>query len=938
MSTLEFQPASLPATLRGRELCAGTAAALAIDWWTGGVISQSGQAGEAQLALVPVALLVLSVGLSILAGYLLKRNIKNPLQDERPTALATRGSYVAWFRGVRRLGYTMTWAGDRTTRKEKVEGGKGDVFSGPKQTVFVESAMHVVCVGPVKALLSIEQAGTVIFTGPITNVSHPSGTLVDLGGEGSFRIFWGEDDQPINNYLGDSTRQGVDSRWPNFCYIEWRGKRLGTQPMWPLMTYTMLQEPSGDYLSDTDPWMDETQNLTGTSYGSFVSVSAVNSTITLFGLHEADIRPLDRVRLTGNALSDRDLNIIDVETVTLTSGAPWYFTTGYQTTLEFEEDLTGIDTAGQIQLYVGEVDDGCNAAHAIADMLFAPHPLGLGLSQGAWDVDSLEDLGTLMVTEDLRTSFVAQDADTAQERLGAALQDLGVMVPIDVQTGKVKFFPLREPSGTLDHLDDLMIVDQLPELEKLVGQKPVDFMIFGFPDRENNFRDMTLGRAEDGQIGFYEHARARNIPITCTTHYDTAAQMANRREQEEFAQGSVWSITTNRGTREFLPGQAITSDFTTEVLRVLEAEPTTDSNEVKLKIMVDTYGIAASDFVDEAPPPTVGVTPVSQDLRFAMVEVPEYLDGVPPQTILIPRIRAHNQVDGSLLHLSADDTTYVQLGDTLIAQAGGLLTTALSADGYFEPADGTVQFTTLGPDISTVLDLSADTTNWRLGRQIAIILSTAGEEICFLKKVTVVSGDTYSLDGLIRARYDTQRLAHPADAVIYIVDALNFTASQNPLLLPEVVRYAKSQPTGKGVVSLASISPSVRTLYGKGIRPPAISGLRVTFPLLVNTYVTGSAISVEWDFPTPRTPGTSAGLVNAGTAIGTTTPEGNFLVEFLTTGDVLKRTENILVPYYTYSNANLVSDFGSEVDIKVRVTQLRDGYASDTREITVEKI
>lgn len=921
--------------IRPVEAAIGFLGAVAIDLACGGAVSSAlthRAPGEPRLALVSLGLLVLSIGLSILAGYLLQKTVRNPF-DDKPTPLASRGSYISWFCGVRRLGYVLVWAGIRGVRKERGEGGKGDSFSGPKQRVYVESGCHVICTGPVDELLEIESGGEKIFVGPITRVSHPSGTLIDMGKEGAFRVFWGEDDQPVNTWLGDASRLGVSSRWPGICYIEWRNRRLGPSPSWPFMSYVMVKRPTGSYLSDTDPWTEPTYTLDGPTYGPPLSVNAGLRKLSFFG-ERVPLKIGDRVRYAGDStLADLDLDIVSV---TRSSG----FLSLQLTEVIVEESITGATGDGTVQLYTRLDDDGANAAHALADMLFEPWPRGLSLDTSDWDMDSLEAMGTDTEAEGLLTSWVVSDAATAQERIGAGLQDLGYMLPIDSATGLVKFQKLREPTGTLAHLDDDMVVDSMPELEKLLGERPVDFMVFTFPDRAVTFREMTIGRMEDGQIGLLDVARARKVPITCTVNYDAAAIIANRRTQEEMAQGAIWTIRTNRASREWLPGQAITADFTSEVLRVLEVEPVPDSNIVNLQVTTDTYGIQVQNFDDTAPPPPTGTEDVLPDIIAAMVEVPEYLDGVPPQTLLIPRVRAHSSIDSATLHLSADGATYTPILTTEIHNPGGTLTTALSADGFFEPDDGEVQFTVLGPDIADVQDLTGDDTNWRLGRQLAIIVSTAGTEICFLKKVTVVSGSTYSLDGLIRARYDTRRLAHPVGAFVFIVTDVSSEVSpiQDPLLLPEVTRYAKTQPSGNGTVALSETPEMSKALYGKGVRPPAVAGLRVTAPDLVNAYSSGDDVTVVWDYATPRAPGTSAGLQEAGQAVGTTSPEGSFVLEILTLADAVVRTESATSATYTYSNANLISDLGSEVGFKVRVTQLRDGYQSDTRTLTVEKL
>lgn len=903
-------------------------------------------------AWVQVAQLVIAVGLAYLASRLAEEP-ESP--TERPTPLSSRGSYVGWFLGVRRMEYVMTWAGNRFSRKADSGGkGKGKSSGSSSNRNYFEDAMHAICVGPVHALTKIEQGGETIFDGYLTPDIHPSGTLVDLGGEGSFRIFWGEDDQPVNTYLGDSERIGVTSRWPNWCYIEWRAKKMGMAPRWPAMSYTMLREPTGNYLSDTDPFSNASFELTGSTYDILEAHDTLARSFFLDAsalTHEDLSSELDvgkKLRLTGNSgLSDRDLTVEDwgVDTIEFDQTGSGITTnpnvTYYRraTFITVEEDLTGMADDGQVQLYESQDDDGANAAHVIADMLFEPWPQGLGLSQDDWDMDSLEDLGTLSFNESVLTSWKALKGQSVKDLLGPGMQDLGFMLPLDPNTGKLRFYPLREPSGTVEHLDDKLIIDNLPELTKDLQAQPNDFLIFEFPDRANNFRKMTIGRMADGTIGQMERANAQKVPLSVVVTYEAAMATANRRSQETLVQQTVWAIEAARATRLWFPGMPITADFTNENLRVIEVRPLPDSGKVELDVMLDTYGIEAQNASDSSPPITGGRERVERDI-FSVAEVSEYVSTVPPQRLLPLRIRSHDQVDGAVIHLSAAGTTYSAVLNTEIHHTGGRLQAELPADEFFEPEDGTILIEALGPDISNALDLTGDDESWRGGRQLAVIVSAAGWETCFLKKVTAVSPGVYSLDGLIRARFETRRLTHPAtSSVVYIVDTQDVDTFTNALLEPGKTRSLKSQPFGFGTILLSEIDAVEIDLYGKGTRPPACAGLRVTAPELVNAYGTGDDVTVKWNYPSPQASGSSAGLQAAGQAVGDVDPEGEFLVEFQSAAGGTLHTDTVSSPTITYTNAEIVSHQGGfEVDFKVSVSQLRDGRQSEPVTITVEKI
>src|SRR5690606_19378010 len=111
-----------------------------------------------------------------------------------------------------------------------------------------------------------------------------------------------------------------------------------------------------------------------------------------------------------------------------------------------------------------------------------------------------------------------------------------------------------------------------------------------------------------------------------------------------------------------------------------------------------------------------------------------------------------------------DDTTYQLVDSEFDIQAGGELLEAIAATDPYVIEEGPTLELVGVPDDDAVDDLTGDDANWQRGRQVAVI----GEEVFFLRKLTAVSGSTYRLDGLIRARYDTDRQAHAIGAKVFI--------------------------------------------------------------------------------------------------------------------------------------------------------------------------
>lgn len=870
-------------------------------------------------------MLVLSVGLSILAGKLLAKKNKAIAQDDKPTTLATRGTYLPRIVGRRRVGAVWGWAGDRFKKKENA-GKKGSTLK-PEVDIWRESGWHQLAVGPGAVLWTIEQNGEFIFTGPITPNTHPSGSTVDLGNEGSFRIFWGEVDQPTNSYLGDASRVGVTSSWPHCFYIEWTAKRLSQQPVWPLLTYDIECQPGESHLSNTPAYMTPTFALDGQTHSVESVVNGAQGTgkFVFDGDVFASFNSVGRVRSIGDTgiSPDQDFDVWSLST-RLQAGVP-------KTDLFPVGGLAGATGDGSVQAYSSGQDDGYNLAHILADLWFSAWPHGIGQNQADFDMDSLEDLGTLLVTEGIKGSVLMKDGQSLRSVMGSIHQDLGVMLPIDFSSGLLKFQPVRAPTAAVPNLTEDVLL-KLPETEINHAEAPVDRLIFSFTDRENFHREMTIGIDDAGQATFQEYFRSRTVPIESTINFGSANTIAERRSQEELAGAAVQKLIASRGARILLPGTQVTAAGVAETLLITSVEIDPLSGRVTLNCIPDYLAADQSSFVQFKATIASPAQTVEPALQFQPVELPEWLSG-PEQRVMIARIRAHAQIEGGEVYISRDDTTFTSKGtDTTIMQ-GGTLTSELVLDSLFELDEGPT-FDALGPDIASVLDLSADVDSWRSGRQLVLI----NNEIFYLKKVTSLGGDSYRLDGLIRARYDTRRELHSIGSEVYIAQNDDGLPVSDVLIVPEVTLYTKSQAVGRGVANLAVIPSESLELYGKGVRPPAPAEVRFdTLPGLAG--VTASTwkgslttdLPITWGFFTPRTINVGAGFAGAGVPQGTPVPEGDFSVEILDSGDVVVRSLTVSTNAYEYTETDRLADFSSSepATFKVRVTQLRDGLASD---------
>jgi hypothetical protein len=896
--------------------------------------------GAANLAIMAVGL-----ALSAIAGVLLKKKSKSPIEDDKPTTLTTRGSYTNWFVGVRLVGPVFAWAGDREMVKEAATGGKGS--KGPDVDVWYEAGWHLLGVGPCDELKTIRQGGKIIFDGPISRTSHPSGTTVDLGLEGAFVIYWGEVDQPINTFLGNPARVTISSRWGNTCYIQWTRKRLGQNPTWPKLDYELARRPSLALLTLSDSWHEPTAILSGVTADISGFLANANPDIGYLETKDdftQELNPGQPMKLTGNSMLDGVYTVRRAVIVMVTIG------TGYngfpikaaRTHIFIEGGTLGANNSGTVEAYTFATDDGANIAHAIAELLFAPYPLGLSLDTGVpepWDIASLEELGIEAETEGWLASLISVDGDTAEGLLAGAMLDHGFLIPFDTFNGYLTFQRIREPVGILPNITADLEGEDEPEIESYLGERPIDKMIFSFADRDHVYSDMTIGEDDDGQISYSEYARAKVLGMPSTVHFDTAAKLSELRAQEALAGAGLFKLKLARGVRLLIPGQAVVSDRFDEVLRVIGVTWDPLSDVCTLAAYPDFYGARKSDFVLAPGGGGPNLNQVALNLEGVFLEIPEQLLTVEQMFLLAPQIRAHAQISSSALHISRDDSTYAFKGSETGFAAGGLLDVALPASSLSYLATGP-SFTVEGPDLGGVLDLSADPVNLGLGRQLVVISSDAGIEICFVEKITSLSGTQARLDGLLRARYDTRKLDHPIDAAVFIFQNTTLTNITDVLLVPAEDLFLKAQPvSGAGVMPLSNVPPFGALLRGKGLVPINPEYLHTVIPFMgVPVWRTGDDVTVTWAWSSAFSKNTGAGFQNSGVAIADPTLKGSFFVELLTSGGTVVNTQNVTVDEVSYLTATLAAAPISNGTFKVRVTHQYNGYSSDPITLTVTHI
>lgn len=586
--------------------------------------------------IVTVALFIGALVASILLRPKQRNNGQRNFEDQISTT-ATRGTPIPYILGRRRVGVVVGWVGNRQTVTVGGGGGKGTGGGGGGQLEFYEQAWHIICVGPCSKIWGIYANGRLIKD-EFDAATYPSGsTLTTLDGQDAFRIYWGENDQDVDDDLAFATE--TSSRWPNTCYLYWVTKRLGSSPNWPQI--------------------------------------------------EIDIERL---------CQDNDVF----------SGSTY------------------------------EENNGVNPGHAIAQMWAAPFPQGLGYPASELDAISLNDVADLAATEDHGVNIVAEGGE-AKDIFTSIAFDFSMVLTQHQNT--LWFKPVRAEGGTIPVLDTVTVPPKL-EIESLPNSRRNNRLKFTFPSADHNFRqyDIKIDNDADAEYSFDEGS----IELNSITSYSVANPIVNRKALEEFARTNAISFQAGFASRLLLPGMvAYLTDIGT--VRISEIDfGEFASNAVSIKATQDAFSSAVISDSQDLYLPLNDYRDVEAD-TFTWVENPG-------GGIIVFRIRAHDQIIGSEVHVSADGTTYRDEGNQNVPSFGGLLETeVLGPSAGITPGNVTssASFEPVTDDFDLVQQLQENSSEWMNGAQIALLYHDDGagtiyKELVYVRAVNVNSESAWA--------------------------------------------------------------------------------------------------------------------------------------------------------------------------------------------------
>jgi hypothetical protein len=884
----------------------------------------------------PITLMIVMAAVAAAAMYLLKPKMgnDNPLDDSR-TEPSVRGTLSSFLLGRLRIGPVVGYVGGRKITKEKSPGGgggKGGGGSAPKTTIYNEVGMHILSIGRGKKLHGIYQAGKLITSGPVSRGSSPT-TTVNLGKEGSFTIYWGLDSQPVNARLRNLT--GLASSFPHVFYVVWDTKRLGTSAVWPQLEYDVeVEHPAdislptnGEYLKGDEQsaffatWVLNAGTYTVAYLAANGYISTVGST-TLSGFAtSAESATAGHLRQGSVLFRESPEYFAEVVNVWYNASAP----SGLKYIIFVTKALPAtVGSNVPLKILLNEYS-GVNPSSALYQMLFATYPHGLGWSTSLFNLTDFNTLAAFFKNTELSPcTILLRSGKSIKDGIGMLMQDFGMLFYYDKQTAQYRIKTVRS-GGTPKTLTihEYKTDDYANSLAySVLGASRT---VYSFKDSSRKFADSTILITDDGNARYSGDPNTTKIDLNTITDLTTASMVASRREQEASLNGTL-ALKVSCARFDLMPGDLVDIQNISGLHRVLEVKCSPDNAYLVVTFVLDTYSIS-NDYQIQQPTgrnPGGRIDP-SEDLAVGLIEGNRLM--IRDQNgCLAFRIRNSGYIVGASLYASDTGSSYTFVSDFFYC-TGGTLTSTLPVTSVLLE-DGP-EISVLGPDITDVEDLAGSEELWRSGYQLAVI----GTEICYLKGIDI---STNKLTGLIRGRMGTRVQQHAAGTPVFIMTEDAVTLFDRSFMTAGADVFIKSLPFSSTVqIDPADVTPVSLTYRGGGYRPLPCANINT--PEGSRAWVSGGNAVLSWSYKNAQDAG-AAGMGLSGVATTPPVPEGTFRIEVYS-GSTLKRTATASTPDYTYTQANMVADFGSEpASFIVKVVGVLNGLTSEEETATISRI
>jgi hypothetical protein len=870
-------------------------------------------------------------------AYLLLRK-KPPMSplDQSNVDPSIRGSICKYVLGIRRLSPIVGWVGNTWAQEVEVEGGGKGGGDNPKKTVYHQSAMHIICLGLGNTLFSIYERGVKIFDESITRVSHPSGSTLSCTG-GTFRIYWGEASQPVDSNLEGYT--GTTCAYNNIMYIVWDRKRLGDQKIWPVIEYKIKIDLQFSTLFGNSVWLSETQ--TTTDYSGTISTGVDTA---------RDVTGALTSRLHFISLTDSVMDIPLGANASITYGGNTY--ESYVTyasrkglipnwDVMFKDPIPNTFASQSVTLKITTqpTSEGLNVAAIVYQLLFEVFPFGLGLDTSSFNLTDLEDVFDTLGSGSslaLPASIILADKKSIRDGIGQLLMDAGVGAFWDMATHQYRFKVMKVSDTPTEISSDAYSLDKGSDTEE-VGYSVLEAQQrhYTFFDSNRNFEQSSIMVTDDNRAKYAKFPNSKAVGLYTITDLDTAAVFASRRDREFYVRGGI-KVVLSMSIMDSQIANVYTFEDLTGEYRLAKLEPNPLKSNAKATFLKD-YFSSVTSAIPTTPSVTVveGTDSAYPDIQFRLLETNKYYDDG-KNGVYVWRVRNGSYSTSAAIYLSPDNTSYTQVAITTKYATGGVLVEALSDDTSTIITTGP-KVTIYGPDANYIGNLTGNDYEWKAGKQIVVI----NNELFYVQKLTPTAEDNeYTLDGLIRARQGTNVASHSIGDEVYISLASDLDLITDPMILFGTTLYAKSVPFTVGqAIDISDVTAESISYTGGGFKPLPCLNLFSTGN--VDGWVTGEDLPLDWQYRNVAG-GAGAGLFTSDEPYSAPSPDGQFelvITSAAAGGGTVYRTEVVTSPAFTYTQAMMTADYGSEPNyVYASIYAVSGGIRSERLSTTFEKV
>ncbi|MCL4180630.1 MAG: hypothetical protein KJ072_23145 [Verrucomicrobia bacterium] len=576
------------------------------------------------------------------------------------------------------------------------------------------------------------------------------------------------------------------------------------------------------------------------------------------------------------------------------------------------------------------IEDDVNPVIPLWDLWTNPR-CGLGLPESRLDMDALAAAGEALNTEGIGVSPVITRAFNFRQFLVELCECFDAYPTYDSQ-GRLGLALVRESSATPVTVEPADLVDA-PTLNPQGWPDTFNETFVRFTNRDKRFQEDSVAYRDRGNFQITQAVLSQTLSRLWITRQGVAQKIANaagRVAAQPMLAGSM-QVRKSKAVGLTVGGlfslsfpQSGVDGVLCRVERLTLPAPGQATATVQFRedtgfFNADHYAAGADDAPEE------NVFEVQALGYEKLIEAPwEFKETSTPQIVFLAS-RGDLVSNGFNLWKQRSDLSYRDVGAfDNFAQRGQVVADypagTLLIDDYLGIE---IQFDSLDNDLDEITFLEAQQNR---------LLVFVGNEILSAWNPQLVAAGRYRL-WAVRARYDTKRETHAADAEVWVALRDDLAMRSDDMSPPD--KTFKLQPfLLQSEFDLALVDLTSITLQKRAYRPLAPLNLRVADDGWNPTYGTGADIVADWDKAANRSSEDPVTKVLSPDIDQT-------VLEVLTTGDVLKGTFEFSggTGPKTITNAQLVAALGSETDFKLRAWFVRSGLRSlNHDEVTVRKV